>query len=98
MIPVLFLLPGYSISATALEEPDPVIPRLASLFPPTSPMVMPVRAIAGTVPLWEVALSVLIILIATHGLIRLGHRLYRGSILRIGAKVRRREAWRVATR
>jgi ABC-2 type transport system permease protein len=97
MIPVLFLLPGYFISFIALEDPDALIARIASLVPPTSPMVMPVRAIAGDVPIWEVALSVLITLIATYGLIRLGGRLYRGSILRIGAKVRLREAWRAAT-
>lgn len=97
MIPVLFLLPGYFISFIALEEPDAIIARIASLVPPTSPMVMPVRAIAGAVPLWEVVLSVLILLTATYGLVRLGGRLYRGSILRIGAKVRLREAWRAAT-
>jgi ABC-2 type transport system permease protein len=98
MIPVLFLLPGYFISFLALEEPNAVLPRIASLIPPTSPMVMPVRAVAGAVPMWEVALSVAITLVATYGLVRLGGRLYRGSILRIGAKVRLREAWRAATR
>ena len=44
----------------------------------------------------EVALSVALLLLATYGLIRLGGRIYQGSILRIGAKVKLREAWRAA--
>jgi ABC-2 type transport system permease protein len=98
MLPALLLLPGYFISFIALDEPDALIPRVASLVPPTSPMVMPIRTITGDVPAWEVGLSVLVIVVAAYGLIRLAGRLYRGSILLIGARVRLREAWRAATR
>jgi ABC-2 type transport system permease protein len=98
MIPVLFLLPGYFISFIALEEPDALVPQVASLVPPLSPLVMPIRSITGDVPTPEVVLSVVLILAATYGLIRLGGRIYKGSILRIGAKVRLREAWRAASR
>jgi ABC-2 type transport system permease protein len=98
MIPVLFLLPGYFISFIALEEPDAAVSVVSSLVPPLSPLVMPIRSITGDVPTGEVALSVALILLATYGLIRLGGRIYKGSILRIGAKVRLREAWRAASR
>ncbi|MDH3730098.1 MAG: ABC transporter permease [Acidimicrobiia bacterium] len=96
MIPAFLLAPGYIISFIALEEPDAVVARIASLIPPTSPLVMPTRSIAGDVPLGEVALSVGLMMLATYGLIWLGGRIYKGSILRIGAKVRLREAWRAA--
>lgn len=96
MIPAFLLAPGYVVSFIALEEPDAIVPQVASLIPPLSPFVMPTRSIAGNVPLWEVGLSVALMLLATYGLIRLGGRIYKGSILRIGAKVRLREAWRAA--
>jgi ABC-2 type transport system permease protein len=96
MIPSLLLLPGYFISFEALRDPDTVLARVASLLPPLSPMVMPVRSIVGAVPMGEVALSVALLLLATYALIRLGGRIYQGSILRIGAKVKLREAWRAA--
>jgi len=98
MIPVLFLLPGYFISFVALEDPDAAVAVVGSLVPPLSPLVMPIRSITGGVPVGEVALSVALLLVATYGLIRLGGRIYRGSILRIGARVRLREAWQASQR
>ncbi len=96
MIPVLFLLPGYFISFIALDDPEALIARIASIVPPLSPLVMPIRTIAGSVPPEQVALAVALILLATYGIIRFAGRVYRGSILRIGAKVRLREAWRAS--
>jgi len=45
---------------------------------------------------WEIALSILLILVAIYGMIRLGGRVYQGAVLQIGAKVRIRDAWRAA--
>jgi len=56
--------------------------------------VMPTRMAVTSVPLWEVAVSVGLLLAATYGLIRLGGRIYAGAILRLGAKVRLRDAWK----
>ncbi len=67
------------------------------MIPPTSPMVMPIRASVTEVPPWEVATSVGLILVAIYGLIRLGGRVYRGAVLQIGPRVRIRDAWRVAS-
>jgi ABC-2 type transport system permease protein len=96
MIPLPLLLPAFFISILALEDPNTTLVRITSLIPPTSPIVMPARMAVTSVPLWEVAVSVGLLLAATYGLIRLGGRIYAGAILRIGAKVRLREAWRAA--
>ncbi len=98
MIPVLLLLPGYFISLIGGEDPTMTLVRVASLVPPTSPMVMPMRQAVSDVPLWEVGLAAALIVVVSWGLILLGGRIYRGAILRIGAKVRLREAWRAASR
>lgn len=95
-IPVLLMLPGYFFSLIAGSDPEVLLVRITSLIPPTSPMVMPIRASVTDVPLWEVAVAVGLILAAIYGFIRLGGRVYRGAVLQIGAKVRIRDAWRAA--
>ena len=96
MIPILLMLPGYFFSLIASSDPEVLTVRIFSLIPPTSPMVMPIRSSVTDVPVWEVALSIALILAAIYGMIRVGGRVYRGGVLQIGAKVRIREAWRAA--
>ncbi len=95
-IPVLLMLPGYFFSLIAGSDPEVQLVRVTSLIPPTSPMVMPIRASVTDVPLWEVAISIALILIVIYGLIRLGGRVYRGAVLQLGARVKIRDAWRAA--
>lgn len=95
-IPVLLMLPGYFFSLVAGSDPEVLGVRITSLIPPTSPMVMPIRASVSDVPTWQIAVSVVLILASIYGLIRLAGRVYRGGILQIGAKVRIRDAWRTA--
>lgn len=94
MIPILLIVPGFFLSIAALEAPDALLPHLGSIIPPFSAFVMPTRMTVTDVPLWEVALSVVLILIAIYGVLKLGARIYQGSILRLGAKVRLRDAWK----
>ncbi|NOY54991.1 MAG: ABC transporter permease [Actinobacteria bacterium] len=92
MIPMLGILPGFILSIVALDDPNGMLPHLGSIIPPFSPFVMPIRMTVTSVPLWEVALSIALILAATYWVLRLGARVYEGSILRIGAKTRLRDA------
>jgi ABC-2 type transport system permease protein len=98
MIPILLMLPGYFFSLIASSDPEVLAVRIFSLIPPTSPMVMPIRSSVTDVPAREIALSIVLILAAVYGMIRIGGRVYRGGVLQIGAKVRIREAWRAAER
>jgi ABC-2 type transport system permease protein len=96
MIPIMLMLPGYFFSLIASSDPELATVRLFSLIPPTSPMVMPIRASVTEVPAWEIALSIFLILVAIYGVIRFGGRVYQGAVLQIGAKVRIRDAWKAA--
>ena len=88
---------GFFIAMQAIENPDLLLVRLASFFPPWTPIVMPVRSAVGNAPFWEVALSVVLILAAIYLLVGIGARVYTGALLRTEGKVKLREAWR-ATR
>lgn len=96
MLPVILLLPGYFISFTAIEDPDGLASVVGSLVPFSAPIVMPVRAATGTVPVWQVALSIALVVLTTLIVIRLGARIYRGAVLSIGRKVKLREAFKAA--
>lgn len=93
MVPVLMIVPAFFFGQIATQAPDALIARIGSLVPVWSPMVMPVRAAVGAVSAWEVAASIALVLASIYGLTLLGGRIYRGAILRLGTRVRLREAW-----
>ena len=92
-IPMIGLFTAYFLSLIASWRPDAIEVRIASMFPGTAPMVMPVRASAGDVAPWEVLVAVAMTLVSAYLLIQLAARVYRGGILR-GGRVRVRDAWR----
>ncbi len=55
---------------------------------------MPARAALAEVPWWEVPLSVALTVAVTFALVRLAGRIYAGAVLRLGPKVRLRQAQR----
>lgn len=96
MLPVVLLLPGYLIAMTAIESPHSLAAVIGSFFPFTAPMVMPVRAATGTVPMWQILVSIGLVVITTVVVIKVGARIYRGAVLSIGAKVKLRDALRAS--
>jgi ABC-2 type transport system permease protein len=91
--PLSILLVGsFFIAITAQSNPDSGLARVTSIVPPFSTMVMPIRWASGTVPLWEVGVSMLVMAIAVVLLIRVAGRIYAGAVLRSGPRVRIREA------
>ena len=92
----MVLMVAYFLSFGAVESPDGLLARICSFLPPTAPLVMTVREAQGNVAPWEVVLSAALVIAATYGLIRLAGRVYAGAILRIGPRVKLRDAWRSA--
>jgi ABC-2 type transport system permease protein len=90
------LIASYFAAVVAAGAPDAWYVRLASLAPPTAPLVMPVRiAVAGVAP-WESALAVTLMIVATVGLVRAAAAVYAGALLRTGSRTHLRDVWRVA--
>jgi ABC-2 type transport system permease protein len=97
VVPVTMLtIAAYLVSFVAVEVPDGPVARVCSFFPPTAPFVMIVRQARGGVAWWETVLSATLLLMSSYGLIRLGGRVYAGAILRVGRRVKLRDAWRSA--
>ena len=88
------LLVAYMLAMGAAESPDSVAAIVGSFVPPTAPMVMIARIANGTVPWWQIALSVAVMLASIGAMTILAGRIYAGAVLRIGRRVGVKDAWR----
>ncbi|CAN5779178.1 ABC transporter permease [soil metagenome] len=93
--PISFaLIAAYGGAIFVGNAPDSGTARFLALFPPTAPLAMPTRAALGDAAWWEVPVAVILTLVVTYGLVRLAGRIYAGSVLRFGPKVKLRQALR----
>jgi ABC-2 type transport system permease protein len=93
----LFVSVGYMTAVISLSNPDNLFARILSLLPPFTPTLMPMRIAQGRARLWEVALSIVFLVLAIVWVNRLASRIYIGGVMRGGAKTTIREAWRAAS-
>ena len=84
--------------SVVIQEPDILVSRLLSYIPLSSPVIMPIRVVAGSAAVWEIALSVILLLAATWWTVILAGRIYESTLLRTGARTPWREALRLARR
>lgn len=89
----IVLMAAYFLTFSIIDNPASPIAVVGSFLPPTAPLMMPLRTALTDVPIWQVATSVGIQVVSIYGLVRVGGRLYRGAVLKIGRKLSIREAW-----
>lgn len=89
-IPIFFALYAAIYSA---NNPDAPLAFWCSLIPFTSPIVMMVRIPLG-VPIWQIALSLFILLISFLSTTWVAAKIYRTGILMYGKKVNYKEIWK----
>lgn len=86
-MPIIFLLmAGLYLAFPVMRSPNSSFAIWVSLVPFFSPIVMLVRIVSQTPPLWQVALSVLISIGTIFLLIWLAARVYRTGMLMYGKK------------
>jgi len=94
---VLNILPivGYVFGVIAFSQgTDTALLRTFSLIPLWAPMTMPGRIARGWAAPWEVGLSVVLMLLAVYGIVRMAGWVYRGGVARASSKLGWREAFR----
>jgi ABC-2 type transport system permease protein len=98
IVPInLIILASFFISIGAVQDPGSRLARVASIVPFSSALAMPVRITLGSATPIEIVAAVVLLVGCTVGMIPLAGRLYAGAVLRIGAKVKLRDAWRAAS-
>ena len=83
MLPIVFSI---ILSTPVLQHPNSQLAIWTSLIPFFTPILMFVRIMAETPPLWQIALSVVLMLLTTWGLLGLSSRIYRVGILMYGKR------------
>ncbi|HEX6037194.1 ABC transporter permease [Longimicrobium sp.] len=78
-VPIMFIMP-------ILTDPLGSTARMFSLIPLTSPLVMPVRAVATDVPALEVVASLALLVVGTAAVVWIAAKIYRVGILSTGKK------------
>ncbi len=91
----LMLMAAYFVASFSIAGENPVL-RIASLLPMFAPMTMPLRIAGGDALVWEIALSLALMVVTTYGLVRLAGRVYAGGLLQSGSRLKWREAFRAS--
>ena len=92
----LVLLIGFFVSFGVVSEPDGTLAKVSSYIPPIAPMTMPPRIALGEASAVEIVGALAVTIGATALLVPLAARIYSGAILRMGATIKLRDAWRAA--
>ncbi|NHC14549.1 ABC transporter permease [Motilibacter deserti] len=90
----LVILGSFFAAIWASSSPDEPLARVLAIVPPFSVLVNPPRTAAGDVAAWEIVLAVALMVGAIVALATFAARLYEGAVLRTGAALSWREAWR----
>jgi len=74
-------------------NPNGTLATGLSLFPLTAPIALPLRAMFTTVPGWQIAIEIVILILLAVFSLWLSARIFRLGMLRYGQRVRLREAF-----
>jgi ABC-2 type transport system permease protein len=77
----LVAMAAFFAAVFAGGDPGGVVARVATFVPPAAPLVLPVRAAAGELPLWEAAVGVSLVLATIAVAVPLAARIYAGGAL-----------------
>ena len=90
---ILPMMLGFYGSITIMNNPDGPMSFWLSMIPFTSPSARLAR-IPFDVPVWELVLSIVILLVSTLGMVFIASKIYRVGILMYGNKVTLKELWK----
>lgn len=89
----ILIVASFFVGIAATEDPSSTLALVASLVPPSAPLVMPTRIVLGEAPLWQALLSIALTVGATIALIPIATKAYSRGALRTG-RVRFRQVLR----
>lgn len=90
----LLLVVGLYVSFPIIRNPDTTFAFWMSMIPLWSPVLMPVRIMTQTPPVWQIALSVILTGATSVFLVWLTARVYRVGMLMYGKKASIPEVWK----
>ena len=92
--PTVLMLIGFYFSFAVIRDPNSSLAFWASIAPFFAPITMPVRILAETPPFWQIALSIVVNLLAILAMVWIAARIYRVGMLIYGKRATIREIWK----
>jgi ABC-2 type transport system permease protein len=86
IIPQMLIVSGVAVYPAVMNNPNGGVAIFASLFPFTAPLMMFLRTAVAEPPVWQIGLSIVILIVSTIGLAWFAGRIYRVGILMYGKK------------
>ena len=86
MLVSLPLILCMALFKSLLADPSGVLATVLSLLPPFAPMLMYLRIVVQTPPLWQIALSLVLMLGGIWAAIWVAARIYRVGVLMYGKR------------
>ncbi len=92
--PILIMLSGFYFCFAVIRDPNSTLSFWVSVAPFLAPITMPVRMLTEMPPAWQIALSILINVVAIVGLVWVASRVYRVGMLMYGKRATIPEVWK----
>lgn len=89
----MFMWAPYFLMVTFFEHPNSPLAVVLSLFPITAPLSMLMRAGFTIIPLWQIIVSVSLLMLTAAGSLWLAGRAFRLGMLRYGQRLRWKEVF-----
>lgn len=77
---------AYFLNTKVMQAPDSTLSTFISIFPLTSPINMISRIASTSVPVWQIVVSILLMIVTFLGIMWLAAKIYRVGILMYGKK------------
>lgn len=88
-IAVIFSLTGsfpFMFSQFIITNPNEIFAKALSIFPLTSPITMIMRLSITEVPLYEIIISIIVLVVSAYFIVEMSVRIFRASLLMYGKK------------
>lgn len=92
--PMMIMLAAFYFCFAVIRDPNSSLSFWATIAPFMAPITMPVRILAETPPFWQIALSILVNVVAIAALVWVAARVYRVGMLMYGKRATIPEVWR----
>ena len=79
-----------------INDPSGLVAQIATFVPASAPFVVPLRSAFDAISGVEVAIAIVITVIAIWALFVIGARVYAGAVLQTAGRMKIRDAWRSA--
>ena len=97
LIPSIFACIPFMFATVLISTPNGMAARIMSLIPFFSPVAMTFRLSVADVPLWDIGVTILVLLISIFLAVKFSARLFRAGVLMQGKKPGLKVIWKVLT-